>query len=279
MATWEDTSAGTGTRTHPLRFTAVNILVLLHIGGFIATGILTREQTDALAFLEFAPRQAVGAFKLWQFATYPFVQVITLWFPFAFIPAAYGLFTLGGELESRLGSRRFLVTYFALAAYGALAHAVAEYLLHSPDHETRTVSLLAPTYGTLLLAALRFPERPLLLLFVFPVRTLTGMLLFGVMLVAFCAIYFPAGVAPILGAAAAAVAIERLEGRVDRWREARALRRERDQFLSDVETRRQVDVILEKISREGMASLTRSELRTLREGSAVVRRERGVPHE
>jgi len=279
MPPWEDTSASTDKQLHPRRVTAVNALLLLHIAGFIATGLLTREQADALAFLEFAPRQAIGSLKLWQFVTYPFVQVITLWFPFAFIPAAYGLFTLGGELEARVGPRRFLVTYVALSAYGALAFAATEYLIHSPERDGRTLSLLAPAYGMLLLGALRFPDRPLLLLFVFPLRTLTGILLLGVVLVACCALYFPVAVAPILGAAAAAVAIERLEGRVDRWREGRSLRAERDQFLADVETRRQVDVLLEKITREGMASLSRRELRILRAGSELTRRERGRPHE
>jgi membrane associated rhomboid family serine protease len=279
MPPWEDTSAGTDKQLHPRRVSAVNALLVLHILGFIATGLLTREHADALAFLEFAPRQAIGGLRLWQFVTYPFVQVITLWFPFAFIPAAYHLFTLGGELEARVGARRILVSYLALSAYGALAFALTEYLVHSPEREGRTLSLLAPVYGMLLLAALRFPDRPLLLLFVFPLRTLTGILLMGVVLIAFCAIYFPVAVPPVLGAAVAAVCLERLEGRVDRWREGRMLRLERNQFLAEIETRRQVDQLLEKITREGMASLTRRELRILRAGSELVRRERGWPHE
>ena len=279
MPLWEDTTHDTDTRTRPRGLSAVNVLLALNIVGFVATGFLVRENADALAFLEFAPRQAIGRLWLWQFFTYPFVQVISFWFPFAFIPAAYGLFTLGGELEARIGPRRLLIAYFATAAYGALAHAAAEYLLHPAAKETPALSLLAPVYGTLLLAALRFPERPLLLMFVFPLRTLTGVLLMGVLLLAFCAIYFPAAVAPLLGAAAAAVALEKLEPRLDRWRENRSLRRERDTFLSEVETRRQVDLLLEKISREGMASLTRRELRVLRAGSDLARRDRERAHE
>jgi membrane associated rhomboid family serine protease len=279
MPPWEDTSAGTDKQTRPRRLTAINMLVLLNIAGFVATGFLTRGNADALAFLEFSPRQAIGELRLWQFVTYPFVQVIRLWFPFAFIPAAYGLFTLGGELEARAGPRRILVAYLALAAYGALAHAAWQYVAGPGAREVRTMGLLAPSYGLLLLAALRFPDRPLLLLFVFPVRTLTGILLLGIVLMAFCALWFPAGAAAVLGAAAAAVALEKLEGRLDRWREGRALQHERDRFLSDVETRRQVDLILEKISREGIASLSSRDLRILRKGSELSRRERGKPHE
>ena len=274
MPPWEDTSAGTDKQTRPRRLTAINALLLLNIAGFIATGLLTRESPEALAFLEFAPRQAIGQFKVWQFVTHPFVQVITLWFPFAFIPAAYGLFTLGGELEARVGARRTLVYYFAFAAYGALAHAGWQYLAMTPAREVRTLGLLAPAYGLLLLAAVRFPERPLLLLFVFPVRTLTGILLMGVALLACCAVYFPAGVASIFGASVAAIAVDKLEKRLDRWRDDVALRRDRDRFLTEVETRRQVDLLLEKISREGMASLSRWELKILRAGSELVRRER-----
>ena len=279
MPLWEDTSRETDQRTRPRGLTAVNVLLCLNIVGFVATGFLVRDYAGPLSILEFAPREAIGRMRLWQFATYPFVQVITFWFPFAFIPASYGLFTLGGELEARVGARRLLLYYFSLAAYGALAHAAVEYFLQPAVRETRTLSLLAPVYGTLLLAALRFPDRPLLLLFVFPLRTLTGILLMGVVLVAFCAIYFPAAVAPVLGAAAAAVAIEKLEPRVDRWRDDRTLRKERDLFLAEVEIRRQVDVLLEKITREGMASLTKREIGVLRAGSELARRDRGPAHE
>ncbi len=279
MSPWEDTSAGIDKQTRPRRLNAINVLLLLNIAGFVATGFLTRENSEALAFLEFAPRQAIGQLKLWQFLTHPFVQVITLWFPFAFIPAAYGLFTLGGELEARAGARRILAYYLAFAAYGAMAHAAWQYLAVTPAREVRTLGLLPPAYALLLLAALRFPERPLLLLFVFPVRTLTGILLMGVALLACCAVYFPAGVASILGASVAAVAVEKLEGRLDRWRENLSLRRERDRFLTDVETRRQVDLILEKISLKGMASLSRGEQRILRAGSELSRRERRQSHD
>ena len=123
------------------------------------------------------------------------------------------------------------------------------------------------------------PERPLLLLFVFPVRTLAGILLMGVALLACCAVYFPAGVAPLLGASVAAIAVEKLESRLDRWRNEFTLRRDRDRFLTDVETRRQVDLILEKISREGMAGLSRRDRRILRAGSDLARRERRPPHD
>jgi len=279
MPRWEDTTNDTDKQTRPRGLTAVNVLLCLNIVGFVATGFLVRDHADWLSRFEFAPHEAIGRLRLWQFVTYPFVQVITFWFPFAFIPASYGLFTLGGELEARVGARRLILYYLSLAAYGALAHAAVEYFLHPAARETRTLSLLAPVYGTLLLAALRFPDRPLLLLFVFPLRTLTGILLMGVVLLAFCAIYFPAAVAPVLGAAAAAIALEKLEPRVDRWREERSLRKERDLFLTEVEVRRQVDGLLEKITREGMASLTQKEIRVLRAGSEIARRDRGPAHE
>src|ERR1043166_7282176 len=279
MPSWEDITSDTGTRTRPRSFFAVNALLVLNIAGFIATAFLTRENPDALAFLEFAPRSAIGHLKLWQFVTYPFIQIIALWFPFAFIPAAYGLFTIGGELEARVGPRRLFLYYFAFAAYGALAHAAIEYLVHLPSEEARTLGLLAPVYGVLLLAALRFPDRPMLFLFVFPLRTLTGILLAGVVLVAFCAVYFPAALAPVVGAAAAAIVVEKLEPRIDRRLEGRAVRSERARYLAEVEIRRQVDGLLEKIARDGMASLTRKELQTLRAGRALARRDGEKRHE
>ena len=70
-----------------------------------------------------------------------------------------------------------------------------------------------------------------------------------------------------------------MEPRVDRIFDTAALHRERDRFVEEVDIRRRTDGILEKITREGMNSLTRPELKTLKQASAIYGRGKARPHE
>lgn len=266
------------------RLTASTLLVLLHLAGFVATGILTRGGRDpgALAFLEFDVREAVGNLQLWQFFTWPYIQVsdfvtsVPATFAFLgwFLLAVYALFVLGNELEEDLGRARFLVLYAAACAYGALAHSLVQTL--APESaDVRAASLLGPAAGIAAAATIRDPGRPVLFLFLFPVRRAAAVLLAGGAGLACALFLFPWAAPAALGAVAAAAAVVALEPVVDGWVERTRLRRERDRFLGEIELRRETEVILDKISQQGMSSLTRQELRTLRGASALMNRERG----
>ena len=111
-------------------------------------------------------------------------------------------------------------------------------------------------------------------LFLIPLRTITvvsGLILAAVL---FCALAFPPGLAPVLGATLAAVATVGFEPRIDAFLEHQSLRRERDRFLHEIEIKRETERILEKISQEGIDSLTRIEHRILRGASELMNRER-----
>jgi len=292
MPAWEDVSPYTEQRTRAHRFSWTNLLIILNLIGFVVTGFLIKSNSPALGWLQFDKASAVESFHLWQFVTYSFIQP-THW---TYIPwlvlGIYVLYTIGNELESEIGSSRYLTLYFACAAYGALTHAALQYLgpiiapgtyypatPGSPPGSPfgPAATLCAPVLGVTLTAAFAWPRRPILFFFFLPMRLRAAVIGVGILWLGFSV--WLDGLGASIGALMAAAAIAAIEPRINRSFERAALRRERDQFLEEVDVRRRTDSILDKITREGMASLSRSERRTLKLASRILNRGKDHPHD
>jgi membrane associated rhomboid family serine protease len=281
MPAWEDISPYTESRTRVRHFSWTNLLIFLNLAGFILTSLLMRINPEALTWLEFDRSSAIGQLRLWQFFTYSFVQIPDPRYLPWLILGVYTLYTVGNELEAEIGSARYLTLYFACAAYGALAHALLQYLapiLFPAFPALPAATLGAPVLGIAETAARRWPRRPVLFLLFIPLRLRSAVVLLGAAWLC-CTLWFDQGFAASLGALAASAAIASFEPRVDRMFDTSALRRERDRFVEEVDVRRRTDGILEKITREGMGSLSRAELKTLKQASAIYGRGKGRPHE
>jgi membrane associated rhomboid family serine protease len=281
MPAWEDVSPYTEQRTRAHRFSWTNLLIILNLTGFVVTGFLEKSNPAARAWFEFDKSAAIGDLYLWQFATYSFVQLIDAYYIPWLILGIYVLYTIGNELEAEIGSARYLTLYFACAAYGAAVHAVIQYfgpVLFPESSFGPAKTLCAPVLGIATTAAMAWPRRPVLFLFFLPMRLRTALLGLGIVWLGF-AIWFKWAPGTTVGAVAAAIAIAALEPRINRAFERAALRRERDQFLEEVDVRRRTDGILDKITREGMPSLTRSERKILKQASQILNRGKAPPHE
>jgi len=281
MPPWEDISPYTESRTQVRRFSWTNLLILLHIAGFIVTGFLLKSNPEALSWLEFDGSAAIGQLRLWQFLSYSFVQMMDARFIPWLILGVYTLYTIGNELEAEIGSARYLTIYFSCAAYGALAHAILQQFL--PVFFPSVALLPAATLGAPVLAVAetasrRWPRRPILFLLFIPLRLRTAVALMGTGWLA-CTLWFDQGFATSLGALAASAAIGWVDPRIDRSFDTAALRRERDRFVEEVDVRRRTDGILDQISREGMGSLSKGDLKTLKQASAIYGRGKARPHE
>jgi len=221
----------------------------------------------------------------WQFLTYAFLHAQQ---PAHIIFNMLGLYFLGRDVEERYGTNEFLRIYLAVAVFGGVVWAVVGKLQGTPD----TVSVVGASgaiSGVVVLYALNFPRRMLALWFVLPVPAW----FVGVLLVAFDAFGAVARsdsrVAYVvhLGGAALALAYYGLGWNFGRWWPKssawRWLRRrpklhvhtpdDRDD-QTEVDLSDEVDRILEKISREGEASLTREERRTLETASRQYQKRR-----
>ncbi len=281
MPAWEDVSPYTESRTRVHRFSWTNLLIILNLAGFVVTGFLVKNNSEVLPWLEFDKSAAIGQLHLWQFVTYSFIQMMEAGFIPWLILGIYTLYTIGNELEAELGSARYLTLYFSSAAYGALFHAVLQYFvpvflpgLTMPAAAT----LCAPVLGVTATAAQRWPRRPVLLFFFLPLRLRTAALVLGTGWIA-CTLWMRQGLGPSFGALIAAAAISTLEPRIDRVFERARVRRERNRFVEEVDIRRRTDGILDKITREGMGSLTRAERKTLQQASELYGRGKEKPHE
>ena len=276
MPAWEDITPYTESRTRVRRFSWTNLLIILNLAGFVVTGFLQRSGSEALAWLQFDKSFAIGELHLWQFVTYSFIQMMEAGFIPWLILGIYTLYTIGNDLEAELGSARYLALYFASAAYGALFHAVLQYFVPAflPSVSMpAAATLAAPVLAVAETASRRWPKRPVLLFFFLPLRLRPATLLLAAGWIA-CAFWMRQGLGPSIGALAAALVISALEPRIDRAFERARIRRDRDRFVEEVDIRRRTDLILEKITREGMASLTRIERKTLQQASELYARGR-----
>lgn len=274
MPTWDEITPGLERQLHASRLTCTNVLLGLHVVGFVLSGLLPRVLGIPVAAISFDAHHAIERFWVWQFFTYPFVQVVDIIAMLFFVMAGYSMFLLGNELEYEIGRAKYLTIYFGSVAYGGLVHALFQYVSGSI---VPAISIFVPWFAILVASACRFPGRTVLFAFVIPMRMWASVLLWGVVLLFFCIIDFRAGLSPfaVLSAGIAALAIYRLEPKFDTLTEWLDSRRERTRMIEGVELRYKVDLILEKISREGMGALTRTERRILKRASEATERERG----
>jgi|SRR6185295_2264855 len=281
MPAWEDVSPYTEQRTRAHRFSWTNLLIILNLTGFVITGFLSKSNPAALAQFQFDKATAIGSLHLWQFFSYSFVQLIDARFIPWLILGIYVLYTIGNELEAEIGSARYLTLYFACAAYGAVTHALLQYVvpIFAPGFPLGpAATLCAPVLGIAETAALCWPRRPVLFLFFLPMRLRNALVALGLLWIGF-SVWLEQGLGTSIGAVLAAMAIAALEPRINRSFDRAALRRDRDQFLEEVDVRRRTDGILDKITRDGISSLTRAERKTLKQASQILNRGKGRPHE
>jgi membrane associated rhomboid family serine protease len=218
----------------------------------------------------------------WQLITYGFVHS-----PFSFghiFSNMLGLWFLGRDVEAAYGRKEFLRIYLALLAAGSITWVVVNKLQGRPPDEL-CLGASGAVAGIVVLYALNFPRRTLLLFFVLPMPAWVA----GVLLVLYdmfgAAGYAQANVAYTVHLAGAAFAflyyqqrwnlgrlVPRRDGWLRNWRRPKL--RIHDPQPSDRDLSEQVDQILEKIHREGESSLTRKERQVLENASRQYQRKR-----
>jgi len=210
-----------------------------------------------------------------------------------------GLFLLGRDVESLYGRREFLRVYLAMVVFAAVVWNIANKLSGPPLDWAATygVSLAAQRWqevmaygasgaiaGVVILYALNFPRRTLLLFFVIPIPAwLLGVLLVGMDMYGAMGREGSSNVAYAMHLAGAAFAViyfhqrwnltrltDGLPAWLRSWRRPKLRVHRPDEPEPDLST--EVDRILEKIYREGEASLTAKERHTLETASKEYQR-------
>jgi membrane associated rhomboid family serine protease len=154
---------------------AVKWLIIANVVMFLATLIYE----PIIVFLGLTPRIIVERFWVWQLATYLFLHGGPVHILFNML----GIWMFGVELERLWGTRQF-VKYYAITGIGAGFTVLAVGLLLGASSETYripTIGASGALYGLLVAFAFYYPDRPLLMFFLFPIPAKYFVMIVGAM--------------------------------------------------------------------------------------------------
>ncbi len=248
---------------------AVKQLLIANVVVFLLTQLV--RNLPWMSTFGLVPAAVFAELKLWQPVTYLFLHG-DFWH---ILFNMFALWMFGVPLESHWGYGPFMRFYLGVGIAAGIATALV--LNGSP---TPTIGASGAIMGVLVGFAMLYPDTPILLGFILPVPARIFVLIYAVMEFLSARSYASDGVGHVTHLAGMAVAFVYLKAD---WRPRAALARwrrrlqARSRGLRVVEPRRprppgadwepEVDAILDKISREGIDSLTEAELRKLRERS------------
>lgn len=177
------------------------------------------------------------------------------------------IWTMGRELEEKMGRRGFAVFLGLTVICGGMLHAAFTPL--------PVIGASAAVFGVLFCYAVYWPNRQVLVFFVFPVRIKYLVLILGAAEFLFSLqslatigagrVSHWAHLGGLLAAAGWIAAGKKLElrHRLLRWQERRKLEKHRRRVENRIKEKERVDALLDKISAGGMESLSRKERRFL----------------
>jgi membrane associated rhomboid family serine protease len=164
---------------------AIKILIGVNAALFLAQHVID-GLTEALGLI---PQQVLPNLHVWQLATYMFLHAPGNIFHILFNMLALWMF--GTELERMWGTRYFLKFYFVTGIGAAVLTVLFSLLPLAAAADLRASNVIGASgaiYGLLLAYALYFPERPILLLLLFPIPAK-----YFVMIIGFIAFYSSLG--------------------------------------------------------------------------------------
>jgi len=109
------------------------------------------------------PQYVIHSFTIWQLVTYLFIHA-NFWH---FFFNMFILWMFGAELEQLWGTREFLKYYFFCGIGAGLVTLACNWNSAIP-----TVGASGAVFGVLLAFGLRFPDRPILLMFILPMKAI-----------------------------------------------------------------------------------------------------------
>jgi membrane associated rhomboid family serine protease len=263
------------------RMTAIGGLIVANLAAFFLVGLMPiRQQVWIITHLGLVP-SAVLHGHVYQIISSMFLHG-------GLLHVGLNMFVLwmfGRDLRGQWGDVRFL-KYYAICGIGSGIIAT----LVQPNSTIPIIGASGAIFGILLAFGITYPNRIVFLYFLFPIRAIYLVAMFAVFEL-LMSISGPSGgisnISHIGGMAIGFVYLKffwkrggigvlgRLRSLRERFRDKRTQRRnKREQALI-----LRVDEILDKISREGLHTLTPQERKLLDEASEMLRdRERGVRH-
>lgn len=262
----------------------VKALLIANVAVFVLQTLLRdhggREVGGLTSLLGFIPSRAIFGLEVWRFVTYMFLHGGIGHILFNML----GLWMFGAQIEARWGRGPFLLYYLVCGLGGALTYGL--FNLFGLEAFVPMVGASGAVYGILLAYGMMFPEAVILIGLILPMKAKYAVILFGLIELLSTFSGGGGGVAHLahLGGMGAGFVFLRLTipslragtGLRLPWRKPgskRRLRVVRPEAPGagrpaggppPTADRAQVDAILDKISREGLQSLTTQEQEILR---------------
>lgn len=173
-------NVGFGMRITP----AVKNLIFANIAVFLGQLMLPKLINPTIFGL--VPQAVVGSFSIWQLVTYMFLHG-DFWHIFFNM---FVLWMFGTRLEGTWGTQEFLKYYFLTGVAAGVANVFWNFGSPIP-----TIGASGAIYGLLAAFALFYPEEPIYLYFLFPIKAKYFALILGV--IEFLSAYGQDGIAHV----------------------------------------------------------------------------------
>lgn len=149
----------------------VKLLMIANGSIFVITYLLAAlADIYVVAWLGLRPYDVTHSLRIWQLGTYMFLHG-------GFFHILFNMFALwmfGSDLEKSWGSDKFLFYYF-LTGIGA---GLCDVLVH-PSADSVTIGASGAVYGLLLAFGMTYPDRPILIYFVIPIKAKYFVMIIG----------------------------------------------------------------------------------------------------
>lgn len=260
--------------TYPGTKGAIIGLIAIHFLNVVLKRASIDTWREMMNLFELHPEFVLQRFWIWQLVTGGVLHADLWHLGFNCLV----IFFFGRVVEQRLGLRRFLLFGLAATVAAALGYLFWSVLI---DSVSAMLGASGAAMGMVVLAALWYPRLTVLLFFVFPMQ-LWVLAVIAVLIDVFGALQSgPGGVAHSahLGGALYGwlyfrygARIENVFGAIDRYAAKKKRKKEQQRIEREQEMRAELDRILDKVNREGMAALSPQERRFLKDASDRLRR-------
>ena len=154
----------------------VKWLLITNIAIFILYFFTWRTEAGQIFRLfALSPGAVIGNFAVWQHFTYMFLHD-----PTSFGHILFNMLTLwmfGMDLERDWGTKRFLTYYFVCGVGAGLCDVIANVV--TGNLGTRTIGASGAIYGLLLAFGMLYPDRTVLMSFLFPIKAKYFVMIMG----------------------------------------------------------------------------------------------------
>lgn len=269
----------------------VKLLIIANAAVFVLQTVLGGGMTGRSGlltnWLAFVPQNAIFGLEIWRFLTYMFLHGGMMHIGFNM----FALWMFGSQIETRWGQRTFMTYYVVCGLGGAVTYGL--FNLAGMSSFIPMIGASGAVYGILLAYGLTFPNSVILIMMIIPMKAKYAVLIFGLIALMSSATGSDGGVAHLahLGGmltgfiflkltipslSAGAKMGGDLGGAWRRWQTKRRMKvvppkdkpaNGGGQANGGFHTHGQkseIDTILDKISREGLQSLTDEEQDILR---------------